>query len=241
MSIIDLKNIHVGRLCFIYGGGPSLSHVDETKIKSYISITVNSGFLKNKDCDYFVSDDCAISGWSYFEDIWKYRCKKLLYKDRFFYTCKNKNDVIFYPHTWWYSPSDKQYNLDGLKLNKDGPVVGARTSMGSAVHLAYIMGCNPVVLLGNDCNIVNGNRYFWQSWEKSKWPYRVKGGNFNKKSQNMGFDQKSFIEYWNSFSYINKKYDILGKDINIIDCSDSILDCFPKMNINEIIEKYGRD
>ena len=65
-----------------------------------------------------------------------------------------------FDHKSWFSPEDKSYNLDGLKLTKQEPIVGARVSMGSAVHLAFLMGCDPIVLLGNDCQLKNGKRYF---------------------------------------------------------------------------------
>jgi hypothetical protein len=233
----DLQNNHSGKLCFIYGAGPSLNNVNDEGLSNYINITVNSGFIKNPNCDFFVSDDSAITNWNYYNSIWRSHCKKLLFRDRFESICDGKKDVIFYEHTWWFSPKDKKYNLDGLKLTKDGPIVGARTSVGSAVHLAYIMSCNPIVLLGNDCRIINRKRYYWQYFSKKQQPYRIKGTTFNERTQNIGFSEKDFVEYWNKFAKVNKK--IIGKDVDIIDCSDSNLRCFPKMNLKEVLDKYG--
>lgn len=237
MEVKDLQDIHRGKLCFIYGAGTSLRYVDERLLKKYVTITVNSGFLKDMLCDYFVSDDSAISSWSYYDTIWRFGCKKLLFRDRFEPICKTKKNVVFYDHTWWFSPSDKKYNLDGLKLTKDEPIVGARTSVGSAIHLAYIMGCDPIVLLGNDCRIIDGKRYFWQYNKKSFQPFRVSGPAFNDRNQNNGFDRNSFVEYWNKFAEVNNE--IIGKDVDIIDCSDSRLNCFRKMHLQEILDRYG--
>jgi hypothetical protein len=33
--------------------------------------------------------------------------------------------------------------------------------------------------------------------------------------------------------------DIIGKEVEVIDCSDSGLGCFPTMHLQEIIDKYG--
>ncbi len=238
MEVKDLKDKHKDQLCFIYGGGPSLRHIDETQLKDYVNITVNSGFVKNRLCDYFVSDDSTISSWTYYDSIWKFSCIKLLYKDRFEPICSQKENCVFYTHTWWYSPSDKKYNLDGLKLTKEEPIVGTRTSMGSALHLAFIMGADPIVLLGNDCKLSkDGKRYFWQYKKKNHQPFRIKGHAFDKRTQNWGFDKDDFVEYWDKFAEYNK--DIIGKEVEIIDCSDSNLNCFPKMHIQEILDKYG--
>jgi hypothetical protein len=237
MEVKDLKDKHKDELCFIYGAGPSLRYVDETQLRDYVTITVNSGFLKDRLCDYFVSDDSSIEDWSYYDSIWMFRCKKLLYRDKFEPICSEKKNVVFYDHEWWFSPSDKKYNYEGLKLKKEEPIVGARTSMGSAVHLAYIMGCDPIVLLGNDCKIKDDKRYFWQYNKKSFQPFRISGYEFNSRNQNRGFNKDSLTKYWNKFAEVNRK--IIGKQVEIIDCSDSDLRCFSRMHLQEIIDKHG--
>jgi len=236
MKFRDLKDIHKGQISFLCGAGPSLHSTDMTLLKDHISIAVNSGVVKAKECDYFVSDDIAIKNWSYYTDLLPtLDCIKLLYKDKLEGNCSNLSNVVLFEHTWWYSPATKTYNMDGLKLNKTGPIIGARTSMGSAVHLAYIMGCNPIVLLGNDCCLKDGKRYFWQ-YDGEEKTHRVRGRSFSSKTQNLGFDRGAFEEYWNTFFEVNK--DILGKEVDIIDGSDSALSCFPKMTVEKIIEKY---
>lgn len=239
MRVKDLQDTHKDKLCFIYGAGPSLRYVDETQLRDYITITVNSGFLKDRLCDYFVSDDLSIEDWSYYDSIWMFRRKKLLYRDKFEPICSEKKDVIFYDHTWWFSPDDKEYNYEGLKLKKEEPIVGARSSVASAVHLAYIMGCNPIVLLGNDCKLSKDrhHRYFWQEWPIEKQPFRISGYEFNSRNQNRGFNRDSLIKYWNKFAEVNRK--IIGEQVEIIDCSDSDLRCFTRMHLQEIIDKYG--
>ena len=234
LPVKDLKDKHKDKLCFIYGAGPSLRYVDETQLKDYITITVNSGFLKDRLCDYFVSDDSSISDWSYYDSIWMFGCKKLLSRDKFEPICGDKKNVELFSHTWWFSPSDKKYNYEGLKLTKEEPIVGARTSMGSAVHLAYIMGCDPIVLLGNDCKIKDDKRYFWQYNKKSFQSFRISGYEFNSRNQNRGFNKDSLTKYWNKFAEVNRK--IIGKQVEIIDCSDSDLRCFTRMHLQEIID-----
>jgi hypothetical protein len=238
MEVKELQDKHKDKLCFIYGAGPSLRYVDETKLKDYVNIAVNSGIVKHAHFDYFVSDDSSIEDWSYYDTVWRHSwTTKLLYRDKFEPSCSEKKNVIFYDHEWWFSPSDKKYNYEGLKLKKEEPIVGARTSVGSAIHLAYIMGCNPIVLLGNDCKIKDDKRYFWQYNKKSFQPFRISGYEFNSRNQNRGFSKDSLTKYWNKFAEVNRK--IIGEQVEIIDCSDSDLRCFTRMHLQEIIDKYG--
>jgi len=237
MKINDLKDKYKDKLCFIYGAGPSLYQIREEMLSDYVSITVNSGIIKQPNCDFFVSDDTGVNNWSYFKKIVpKSNCIKLLYRDKLEKHSKGLDKVILYDHTWWFSPKDKKYNLDGLRLTKEEPIIGARTSMGSAVHLAYIMGCNPIVLLGNDCCMKEGIRYFWQYHAYGFRPYRFGGTTFSKKTQHIGFDSKAFVEYWEKLAEVNKE--LLEDELKIIDCSESILECFEKLTIEEILKKY---
>jgi hypothetical protein len=246
-NIEDFKDIHKNEICFIYGAGPSLHFVDENKLIDYVGISVNGGILKAKKCKklYYVSDDAGCTNWSYFNLVRDLKnCKVLLYWEKFkdiYSSLKIEEDRCYrFSHKSWFSPEGRKYNYDGLKLKKDGPIIGARTSMASAVNISYIMGCNPIVLLGNDCQLSQDGkkyRYFWQYLPREEQPYRVKGTKFNHITQNFGFSQSDFVEYWTCFEQMNR--DILGKEVEIIDASDSVLDCFPKMRIEEVLKKYG--
>ncbi len=229
MKVSDFKNRHKGEMAFLFGGGPSLHFIDMDLIKEHICITINSGIAKHPDSNYFVSDDTAISNWAYYELLEKSNCVKFLYRDKFEKIESLKNSVLF-DHTWWFSPKDKTYNMKGLELTKKEPIVGARISMGSAVHIAYILGCNPIVLLGNDCKLKDGKRYFWQFPGEEK-QFRVRGVKY---PTNTGFDRRAFVEYWNYFAKVNKE-----KKVDIIDASNSCLNCFPKMSVEEVLNKYG--
>lgn len=245
MELENLQNKHNDEVIFVIGAGPSVNNVDIDLLKNYTVMAVNSGILAASFAKYFISDDPAIMSWTYFSNVKKLNCVCLFFESRW----RNVDikslpmkRVVFYNHKSWFSPP-ATYNLpDGLILTKDitKPIIGSRISTGSCVHLAYCMGAKVIVLLGNDCKLSKDKyhyRYFWQEWPKNKQPYRTKGTNFNKNTQPMGFDKEAYIEYWNNFAEVNK--DIIGKEIEIIDCSDSSLDCFPKMHLQEILDKYG--
>ena len=239
MEIKDFKNRYSGGIGFAIGAGPSLYDLDVDLIKEHVCITVNSGIVKYPECDAFVSDDLDIKSWSYYRDIVKKSsCIKFLYKDKFQNECNDLKNVVLYPKRWWFSPEDKSYNYEGLKLTKNGPMIGGINSMSSAINILFLMGCNPIVLLGNDCKLsTNHKRYFFQDWPIEKQPFRISGYKFDSRNQNRGFNKKSLTKYWNKFAEVNRK--IIGKEVEIIDCSDSDLRCFPKMHLQEIIDKYG--
>lgn len=225
MKLKDFKNKYNNESVCIIGGGPSVNDIDLDFLKDKKVITVNSGILAYSLCDFFVSDDSAVKNWSYYKDVVKNKCYKFLYKDKWHEHLKDLDNTILYEHTWWYSPENQQYNLEGLKLTQDEPIIGSRTSMGSAVHIAFIMGFKTIYLIGNDCSLKNGKRYFWQYWDKRAQPKRLKGFEFNRRTQNIGFDATSFQDYWKYFCKVNEK---TLQSIDIVDMSDSKLKCFKK-------------
>lgn len=239
MQIKNLQNKHQNEMIFIVGAGPSINNIDMNLLKDYTVMAVNSGILAVPFADYFISDDPDVMNWSYFNNVKKSDCICLFYKDRWQNCIKGipENRVAFYTHKSWFSPPST-YNLpEGLILTRDidKPIIGSRTSTGSCVHLAYCLGAKVMILLGNDCKLSKGKRYFWQGFEQQ--PYRIGKHIFNKRTQNFGFSKDDFTSYWKHFYKINKA--VLGKEVEIIDGSDSTLKWFPKMNIEEILKKYG--
>jgi len=238
-KVKDLKNKFKNKLCFICGAGPSLNSIDLNQLKNYVVLAVNSGIVGVPWADFYVSDDIGTKNWTYFYDLKKLKCINLLYEAKLKEYAKHldKNKVIYFSHKTWFSPPNTYFLPEGLQLTKGEPIIGSRTSYGSSIHLAYIMGCNPVVLLGNDCCLdpKTGYRYFWQFYPQNKQPKRL-DYNFNRSNQNIGFDRKSYINYWKHFVKVNKE--ILKNEFKVYDCS-SPYDFFEKSDIKTILKKYG--
>jgi len=234
MEIKDFKNKHKGQIGFIYGGGPSLRFIDIKPLKQYVSIAVNSGLVKAPFSSYALFDDKGMRWWSYyFYDLPKLDCINFLYKEKLRKKAGHlkKEKIVWFDH--------KQ----DMVLTKKEPIITARTSIASAVHLAYIMGINPIILLGVDsCYSRDQKRYFWQYLPQKEQPYRVTGepvfsSPSQQKIKGRFVDRHclDFVQYWNRFVEINKN--IIGKKVNIFDCSDGILDCFPKITVKQIFKK----
>jgi len=216
---------------------------DVRPLVDYVSITVNSGVLKIPDCDYFVSDDQGIRSWNYYRETLKTsNCKKILFEDKlpdakdFF----DEEDVLLFKHKTWFDPKTKKKYPDGVVMTGDAeaPIVGARTSMGTAIHWAYIMGCDPIVLLGCDCCFSGRKRYFWE-FPGERRAIRIDGrpNHWNPRRNKQGIVQDrhciDFMEYWQDFAEANTH-------ANIIYASEGgALDVFPSMTLKEALEEYG--
>lgn len=76
--------------------------------------------------------------------------------------------AVLFRHRKGYRLSNSYSHTDRQKH-----IWEARSSMGSAIHVAHIMGCDPIILLGVDGRRINDYRYFWQmpQW-RGKVPYR---------------------------------------------------------------------
>lgn len=244
MNITDFQDKHLGKMAFIVGAGPSLHFQDLEPIKKHVVFSVNSSILKVPDCDYYVSDDEGVSHWNYFKDTArKSKCIKMMYKAKLEKASAifAPEQVCFFGHKTWYDPVKKEYPEGGLIMTRDAslPIIGARTSLASAIHLAYIMGCGPIVMLGADCCFRDGKRYYWQypgerqAFQVGK-PNILSGANKGRvDGQAVDNHCVDFLEYWRQFAEVNKNVDIIYAS------EGGILKCFPTMTLQEVIEKYG--
>ncbi|MFW6009091.1 MAG: hypothetical protein ACOCP8_07500 [archaeon] len=233
MDIKELQNVYEGLPIFIVGAGPSIRYVDFNLIKDLPSIAINSGILADRNIDYFLSDDIAVTFWNYYiEYIKNIDCFCLLYKNKLL---KHSNHIsedrkLFFNHC---SRFRMCYDLSK-------PIIKARTSMGTAVNIAYGMGANKIFLLGCDCSIEKNKRYFWEYYHRKDRPRKIKGTKHlnNKILKDDKYEypvdkhSKAFIRYWNRFYRENK--DILNDEVEIINASYGNLECFKKIKPEEI-------
>ena len=246
LTLADFQNKHAGQMGFVLGAGPSLHFQDTSLLRDYPVFAVNSAILKVPQCDYFVTDDSAAADWNYYQMTAKRsNCHKLLFKNKLegLVDIFEPEKVVWYDHVAGHNPDFNAKNLEGYSMSKDAsqPIVAARTSAGSAVHLAYIMGCDPIVLLGCDSCFRNGKRYFWQfpgernafRMSSPKPVYcRADRGSLNGKP----VDQHccDFNEYWKRFAKANQ-----GK-ANIIYASEGgLIDAFSTATLKEVLTAFG--
>lgn len=243
ITVDSLINKHAGSVGFVIGAGPSLRHVKPDTIAPYVSVAVNSAISKFTNADYFIADDTAVKHWNYYQQILP-SCPgiSLLFKAKLKddYGHLDPERVCLFDHKCWYEPSTKKYHEDGLVLTKGEPIIGARTAAGSAVHFLYLMGCDPIILLGCDCCYEGMNRYFWQ-FEEERPCFRLNGEKVwsipnagiknGKRYDNHAAD---FMQYWSALAKQVEK-----QNVNIYSASGGLLDAFPQMSLDDVLEKYG--
>jgi hypothetical protein len=245
IPIKDLLGKHAGRMAFVLGAGPSLRHVDPAWLKNNVVIAVNSSISKFQEADYFLGDDVGLKNWAYYTDLLpKLSCTSFLYhgklKDHVEHLDLNK--ICWITHKTWYHPQSNKYFEDGLVFTKEGPIIGARTALGSAVHVAHQLGCDPIVLLGADACYEDGKRYFWQFKGEipckriTKEPVFCFPNAGTRDGHAIDSHCRDFLQYWDAVAIQTKK-----QDIDIINCSGGILNSFPRAKLEDVLEKFGKN
>ena len=245
MKLQDLQGKYKDVMAFIVGAGPSLHFQDTTPLKDYVTFAINSGILKQPEPDYFVADDWHVKVWSYFQrDLAQSKCIKLFYEKKLkgYTNHIQKDQIIWFDHKTWFD--GQRFHKDGLVMTRKAskPIIGARTSSGSAIHLAHIMGCSPIVLLGSDCCYHGKKRYFWEFDGERRPEVLERVGEFNpiirkdtKRDKYVDKHTVQFEAYWKQLAAQAKK-----QGITIINASGGILDAFPRMGLGEVLKKYGK-
>ena len=243
----QLQDLHKDQPCFVVASGTSLHGQPIKELKDSVCITINAGIAKAPFADYFLTDDHDIQYWNYWNDILPNNDSKVLLYQRKPWSPINhihKDRIYWFDHKCWYDNITDKYYADGLLFTKEAtePLIGARNSAGSAVHLAYIMGCDPIILLGCDCCFVDNKKYFWQFEGEPKVEKSLLGppalmNPVYKTADYNGFTVDAyffdFLKYWKALSKQAKE-----QKINILNASGGALDCFENIDIYDAIDKF---
>lgn len=243
-NLEEFNQAFEGKICFIVGAGPSVHFQNLDLLKPHMSIAVNSGYLAVPEADFFISDDWASSCWSYFFNDLRQSNKTiaLLYEDKLNHMRRMFGErAVLFHHRKGINIADK-YNHSEYKHY----IGETRTSVGSAIMVAHIMGCSKIALLGVDNCRYQGMRYFWQLPHSTspyrnipyKIPYRNDGVPLDRYrkckigGQGSDYDLVDISRTWNKFGQaVNKKC----KVYNISELS--ILTVFPKMKLEEFVNE----
>ena len=242
-NLEELNSCHEGRPCFIVAAGTSVHYQNVEALKDHVVIAVNSGYLAAPWATYFVSDDWSMERWSFFyNDLRSSKhTQALLYEDKLGTKVGWFGDrAVLFRHRKGISIPDKYRHKD-----KKFHLGETRTSTGTAMMIAHIMKCSPVVLLGVDCCRQNSMRYFWQlphklsPFRKEAWPkpkrndgipedrYRV----IKNSEITTDFDLKDMTRTWDDFG------EAMNEKCRVYNTSDvSLLKVFPKVNLEKFLE-----
>lgn len=235
-NLEQYNGIYKGSKALIIGSGPSVSNVDFSLTGDCVTIAVNSGYLANLKSQFFLSDDQSVMDWSYFfrELQNSPTTIALLYENKFRHISHvlGERSVVF-RHRKGYHITDKYIHSDSRNY-----IAQARTSIGSAIHVAHIMGCNPIGIIGLDGYYVNGVRYFWQeNPSKYNYPFRTPLKStriFRRIIQDeklVDDDLNEISSYWNLHGKeFQKKCSVYNLS------SNSLIEVFPKIDMKEFLK-----
>jgi len=237
-NLEEFNGKHLGQPGIVIGSGTSVLDVDLSLFKNYPRITVNSGYMACTDAEYFVSDDEEISLWNFFcNDLRNSNTIVFLYEDKLQDRVEWFGDrSVLFRHRQGYHITDK-YEHE----NKKNRIVQCRSSLGSAIHIAIIMGCDPILVVGLDCYRWNSYRWFWQhpSWQGIR-PYRIDRHKEDKYRQKYHRRVKTDDDLVDIMRYWQAQGGEFNKKCRVYNCSkDSLVDVFPKISAMDFVDKFN--
>jgi len=219
-KLVEFKDKHKGKPGFIVGTGYSLNNVDVSKMcASGVTFVCNAAALTVPNPDYFMFCDGHIPYFAYYDSA--IRAAKNV-------CCAN---LELKRHLKHIKPPIKKYLLDrkyddrsNLKFDYAKLICGLNIAHVAA-HFAWVCGCDPLILVGMDCDIAKGKYAIEASKLKRKptWPFAA--GPIQTPMLN-GVDMylASSIAEWRRIKAQNPS-------INIINASSGSLDCFKRVNV----------
>ncbi|HAS91449.1 MAG TPA: hypothetical protein DCS12_04135 [Clostridiales bacterium] len=157
-----LHNAYLGKSCFIIGTGPSLLNSDLEKIKGLLSFSVNSIVLSLDKTDwrptfYGIQDSTAYN-------ILREKIIENQFSGVFCgistpsLTPKMQEGYIAYPLYLYDHDIQTDKHFTEFSSNAYKKVCDGYTITYSLMQIAYYMGFREIVLLGIDCDYVQGSR-----------------------------------------------------------------------------------
>jgi hypothetical protein len=151
-------NKHEGQRAFIIGGGPSVSTILETgfnfseELKDEITFGINKAYHLLTPT-YLVFGDAYF--WKHFEkEVKQVQCMKIVPDN----IVRNYRDDSFL--FLRRSPSPK----DVLPTTLAGKISFINNSGVAALRIAYMMGCNPIYLVGIDVKLLEDGRSHYHNY-----------------------------------------------------------------------------
>lgn len=132
-------------------------------------------------------------------------------------------------------------------LNKKNHIGETRTSVGTGIMIAHIMGCSKIVLIGIDGNRQSGHRYFWELPPHTS-PYRTEPYKRPYRNDRVAWDSYRKIKVKGQITDsdlidINRSWLVFGTEVNkkikVYNASEnSALKVFPKIDLEQFIEDH---
>lgn len=233
----NLRNRHAGRLGIVAGAGPSLRHLESEQAEKHIMLAVNSAVIKFPKAQYFMTCDPATILYRSWQVARDSTCMFVLshsrgdqpfgsYDDRIGrpYDTGIKNRVILIPR------KSEQYSA--AFQPDDTELIFGDSSAHCALHLAYLMGCKPIVIVGCDCGSEDGRHYYSEFPDQEQYEDGLADESLREYLPPT--DKAvvpSFVNYWNRIGADNPT-------LEIYNCGNAILPEIQPTKLSDILKRY---
>lgn len=242
----EFRDIHKGKMGFLLGTGVSLDTVDTDRLKPYVTVGINGSLFKMPDPDYLFTCDGGITLYGLLGIVSKDTTLLIAYEGNFSEGgIQQISEAYSIPKYSAIRRKVSENSKESATMRaEDDKLIFGLSSVHCAAHLMYIMGCNPIVLLGCDCKMTNGLYSFWmlpQYRDKLTPSYIDEAGNANLPHPT-GYRERIYKDipgYLSSFKNYWEKMKQYAPTVPIIDACDSEMSCFPKMSLDKVLEIYG--
>lgn len=156
MTLDDLRDRHHGATAYVMASGPSLRKVDPERIRTSggVIITCNSSVMHAKRPDYHVVMDGAVPFLQSFQLVADSAAVVVTHHEVPLRKMIPRHRIV------------RTQIVRSGKLARDaGYLTQWTTTPVSSLHLAIILGCTRVYLLGCDCRLEDGKKYFYEFWD----------------------------------------------------------------------------
>lgn len=233
----NLRGIHANRLCIIAGTGPSTRHLTPETAAKHLVIAVNAAIIKFPKAQYFFTCDPGSVIRKLWQSVLASSCTVLIGKpdspEGFgHYDCRTGTRYLDGIESRCVhvvrNPDPPALRFD----SKDKVLIFGQSSAHCAVHLAYLMGCSPIVLVGCDCGREDGKRYFsdfpGQEQYADEWTLTGENAQYIPPIDDGALAE--FVNYWNRIAIDNPQ-------MKLINCGNAVFPDIPKGNLMEVLSK----
>jgi hypothetical protein len=227
---IKAENKHEGQPVFILGCGWSLNEIDLEMLDPYTSIGVNRVVYAYHPTYWMFTDRPLVKEFGKEIDLRIINSQIICWENAKY----NGDGVLTYSQSKVRKPERMEPEYNGLMFGN--------TTSYMALHLAYIMGADPIVFCGLDLCFVDGHGHFYDKPEKMKHP------NFKQRRQSRAkveYIRPDGRKFWtrNDFQRMERNIMrasklIMSKGTRVYNCSPhSMLEHVPIRPLNSVIDE----
>lgn len=224
-KVLDYKNIHSGKRCFIIATGPSLTMEDIESLKDEYTISMNS-ICKLYDQTEWRPTYYAIQDNQVFDKmqniIRRHKEVPVFISDNILPTYRREKEWIEFPTDTMYHSYDMKIGKYHAKFSDDcyDIVYDGYSIAYSCVELAVYMGFKEIYLLGADCTYMGEKEHFVDSGVEDR------SRKFATPKLTVGYQEA-------------KKY-ADAHNIKIFNATrGGVLEVFPRINLDDVLKNKG--